>query len=212
MKLYGYWRSSASYRVRIALNLKGLAYEYEPVHLVKDGGQQHSEAYRKLNPARLVPTFIDGEVRLNQSLAIIEYLEECYPDTPILPSASADKAKARALAYDLACELQPVTNLRVLQYLTGELNCSDEQRSAWIANWVEKSFTAFEQRLTESAGDYCYGNSVTLADICLVPQVYNAQRFNLDLTAYPTLMAVHERLQALDAVQQARPENQADAQ
>ncbi|WP_417438324.1 maleylacetoacetate isomerase [Idiomarina sp.] len=212
MKLYGYWRSSASYRVRIALNLKGLAYEYEPVHLVKDGGQQHSEAYRKLNPARLVPTFIDGEVRLNQSLAIIEYLEECYPDTPLLPSAPTDKAKARALAYDLACELQPVTNLRVLQYLTGELNCSDEQRSAWIANWVEKSFTAFEQRLTEYAGDYCYGNSVTLADICLIPQVYNAQRFNLDLTSYPTLMAVHERLQALDAVQQARPENQADAQ
>lgn len=212
MKLYGYWRSSASYRVRIALNLKGLTYEYEPVHLVKDGGQQHSEAYRKLNPARLVPTFIDGDVRLNQSLAIIEYLEECYPDTPLLPSAPADKAKARALAYDLACELQPVTNLRVLQYLTGELNCSDEQRSAWIANWVEKSFTAFEQRLTEYAGDYCYGNSVTLADICLIPQVYNAQRFNLDLTSYPTLMAVHERLQALDAVQQARPENQADAQ
>ena len=212
MKLYGYWRSSASYRVRIALNLKGLAYEYEPVHLVKDGGQQHSEAYRKLNPARLVPTFIDGDVKLNQSLAIIEYLEECYPQNPLLPSAPADKARVRALAYDLACELQPVTNLRVLQYLTGELNCSDEQRSAWIANWVERSFTAFEQRLTEYAGDYCYGNSVTLADICLIPQVYNAQRFNLDLTAYPTLMAVHERLQALDAVQQARPENQADAQ
>lgn len=212
MKLYGYWRSSASYRVRTALNLKGLSYEYEPVHLVKDGGQQHSEAYRKLNPARLVPTFLDGDVKLNQSLAIIEYLEECYPETPLLPSAPADKARVRALAYDLACELQPVTNLRVLQYLTGELNCSDEQRSAWIANWVEKSFTAFEQRLTESAGDYCYGNSVTLADICLIPQVYNAQRFNLDLSSYPTLMAVHERLQALDAVQQARPENQADAQ
>lgn len=212
MKLYGYWRSSASYRVRIALNLKGLDYEYEPVHLVKDGGQQHSEAYRKLNPARLVPTFIDGDVRLNQSLAIIEYLEECYPDTPLLPSTPADKAKARALAYDLACELQPVTNLRVLQYLTGELNCSDEQRLAWITNWVERSFTAFEQRLTEYAGDYCYGNSVTLADICLIPQVYNAQRFNLDLTAYPILMAVHDRLQMLDAVQQARPENQADAQ
>ena len=212
MKLYGYWRSSASYRVRIALNLKGLAYEYEPVHLVKDGGQQHSEAYRKLNPARLVPTFLDGDVRLNQSLAIIEYLEECYPKKPLLPSAPADKARVRALAYDLACELQPVTNLRVLQYLTGELNCSDEQRSAWIANWVERSFTAFEQRLTEYAGDYCYGNSVTLADICLIPQVYNAQRFNLDLSSYPTLMAVHERLQALDAVQQARPENQADAQ
>lgn len=212
MKLYGYWRSSASYRVRTALNLKGLSYEYEPVHLVKDGGQQHSEAYRKLNPARLVPTFLDGDVKLNQSLAIIEYLEERYPDTPLLPSSPEDKARVRALAYDLACELQPVTNLRVLQYLTGELNCSDEQRSAWIANWVEKSFTAFEQRLTEYAGDYCYGNSVTLADICLIPQVYNAQRFNLDLSSYPTLMAVHERLQALDSVQKARPENQVDAQ
>jgi maleylacetoacetate isomerase/maleylpyruvate isomerase len=212
IKLYGYWRSSASYRVRIALNLKGLDYEYEPVHLVKDGGQQHSDAYRQLNPARLVPTLVDGDVTLNQSLAIMEYLDERYPTTPLLPSTPHDKARVRALAYDLACELQPITNLRVLQYVSGELNCTDEQRHNWIAYWVEKSFTAFEARLIESAGDYCYGNSVTLADICLIPQVYNAQRFKLDLSAYPTLMAVHDRLQTLAAVQHARPENQADAQ
>ena len=212
MKLYGYWRSSASFRVRLALYLKELEFEYHPVHLVKDGGEQHTPEYRKLNPAGLVPTFVDDEVTLNQSLAIIEYLDECYKQHPLLPSATVDKARARALAYDLACELQPVTNLRVLKYLTGELNCSDEQRNDWIHHWVHQSFTAFEQRLTETAGDYCYGDSVTLADICLLPQVYNAERFKVPLYNYPTLVAVHDRLQQLTAVQQARPENQPDAQ
>lgn len=212
MKLYGYWRSSASFRVRLALYLKELEFEYHPVHLVKDGGEQHTPEYRKLNPAGLVPTFVDDKVTLNQSLAIIEYLDERYEQHPLLPSATVDKARARALAYDLACELQPVTNLRVLKYLTGELNCSDEQRNDWIHHWVHQSFTAFEQRLTETAGDYCYGDSVTLADICLLPQVYNAERFKVPLDNYPTLTAVHDRLQELNAVQQARPENQPDAE
>lgn len=212
MKLYGYWRSSASFRVRLALYLKELEFEYHPVHLVKDGGEQHTPEYRKLNPAGLVPTFVDDEVTLNQSLAIIEYLDERYKQHPLLPSATVDKARVRALAYDLACELQPITNLRVLKYLTGELNCSDEQRNDWIHHWVHQSFTAFEQRLTETAGDYSYGDSVTLADICLLPQVYNAERFKVSLDNYPTLVAVHDRLQQLTAVQQARPENQPDAQ
>ncbi|RUO78126.1 maleylacetoacetate isomerase [Idiomarina seosinensis] len=212
MKLYGYWRSSASFRVRVALYLKGLPFDYSPVHLVKDGGEQHLPAYRKLNPAGLVPSLVDGDVTLNQSLAIIEYLDERYAQHPLLPAAAVDRAKVRALAYDLACELQPVTNLRVLQYLTGTLSCSDQQRNDWIHHWIEKSFTAFEQRLTETAGEYCYGDSVTLADVCLLPQVYNAQRFKVALDAYPTLMAVHDRLQRLTAVQQARPENQPDAQ
>ncbi|MGM0525550.1 MAG: maleylacetoacetate isomerase [Pseudomonadota bacterium] len=212
MKLYGYWRSSASFRVRVALYLKGLPFDYSPVHLVKDGGEQHLPAYRKLNPAGLVPSLVDGDVTLNQSLAIIEYLDDRYAQHPLLPAAAVDRAKVRALAYDLACELQPVTNLRVLQYLTGTLSCSDQQRNDWIHHWIEKSFTAFEQRLTETAGEYCYGDSVTLADVCLLPQVYNAQRFNVALDAYPTLMAVHDRLQQLTAVQQARPENQPDAQ
>ncbi|MGM0481437.1 MAG: maleylacetoacetate isomerase [Pseudomonadota bacterium] len=212
MKLYGYWRSSASFRARLALHLKHLEFDYCPVHLVKDGGQQHTPEYRQLNPAGLVPTLVDDDVTLNQSLAIIEYLDERYAQYPLLPSAATDRAKARALAYDLACELQPITNLRVLQYLTGTLNCSDDQRNAWIHHWITNSFTAFEQRLTETAGDYCYGDSVTLADVCLLPQVYNAQRFKVALDDYPTLVAVNERLQQLDAVQQARPENQPDAQ
>lgn len=212
MKLYGYWRSSASFRVRLALYFKGLEFDYIPVHLVKDGGEQHSAEYRKLNPAGLVPTFVDDDVVLNQSLAIIEYLDERYASNPLLPAATIDRAKVRALAYDLACELQPVTNLRVLKYLTGELNCTDDQRLEWLHHWIHTSFTAFEQRLNETAGDYCYGDSVTLADICLLPQVYNAQRFNVALDDYPTLQAVNDRLQQLDAVQQARPENQPDAQ
>ena len=212
MKLYGYWRSSASFRVRLALHIKQLDFEYHPVHLVKDGGEQHSAAYQRLNPSSLVPTFVDDEVTLNQSLAIIEYLDERYAQRPLLPAAALDRAKVRALAYDFACELQPVTNLRVLKYLTGELNCNDEQRLQWIHHWIHKSFTAFEQRLTETAGDYCYGDSVTLADICLLPQVYNAHRFDVALDNYPTLTAVNDRLQQLEAVQQARPENQPDAQ
>lgn len=212
MQLYGYWRSSASFRVRLALHLKQLPFDYKPVHLVKDGGQQHTPEYQQLNPAKLVPTLVDGEFRLNQSLAIIEYLNERYAQHPLLPDAIEDKAKVRMLAYDLACELQPVTNLRVLQYLSGTLQCSDHQRNEWIHHWVKTSFTAFEQRLTETAGVYCYGDSVTLADICLLPQVYNAQRFDVDLSAYPTLTAINDRLQQLPAVQQARPENQPDAQ
>lgn len=212
MKLYGYWRSSASFRVRLALYLKKLPFDYQSVHLIKDGGEQHTPEYKKLNPASLVPTFVDDDVTLNQSLAIIEYLDERYAQRPLLPSDPVDRAKARALAYDLACELQPITNLRVLQYLTGTLNCSDEQRNDWIHHWVHTAFTAFEQRLTETAGEYCYGDSVTLADICLLPQVYNAQRFKVPLDDYPTLTAVNDRLQQLQAVQQARPENQPDAQ
>jgi|TARA_B100001059_G_scaffold236747_2_gene289701 maleylacetoacetate isomerase/maleylpyruvate isomerase len=212
MELYGYWRSSASFRVRLGLAFKQCDYTYHPVHLVKDGGEQHSEAYRKLNPSELVPTLIDGDVKLNQSLAILEYLDDCYPDNPLLPAEHVAKAQVRALAYDLACELQPVTNLRVLQYLTGTLKCSDEQKVEWIHHWVTKSFTAFEQRLADYAGDYCFGNSVTLADICLLPQVYNAVRFNVPLDDYPNLLRVHSNLIKLDAVQQALPENQPDAQ
>ena len=139
-------------------------------------------------------------------------LDECYPENPLLPADRVAKAQVRALAYDLACELQPVTNLRVLQYLTGTLHCSDEQKVDWIHHWVSKSFNAFEQRLADYAGDYCFGNSVTLADICLLPQVYNAQRFNVPLEDYPNLQRVHSNLLKLDAVQQALPENQPDAQ
>ncbi|RUO81196.1 maleylacetoacetate isomerase [Idiomarina tyrosinivorans] len=212
MKLYGYWRSSASYRTRIALNLKGLGYDYEPVHLVKDGGQQKQPAYQQLNPAQLVPTLVDGDVVLNQSLAIIEYLNEEYPDPALLPTAAKDKALVRAMAYDVACELQPLTNLRVLQYLTGPLGLAEEQKIAWVKNWFATCFSGLEKRLQKHSGEYCFGDAVTLADVCLVPQMYNAERFQVDLSDYPLIATISQRLKALPAFAEAAPERQPDAQ
>ncbi|RUO25784.1 maleylacetoacetate isomerase [Aliidiomarina minuta] len=210
MQLYGYWRSSASYRVRIALHLKALDFEYKAVHLIKDGGEQKSADYGQLNPAQLVPTLVDGDLQLNQSLAIIEYLDSL-SGPRLLPEDAKQAAIVRMLAYDMACDLQPIVNLRILQYVSGTLEAGDEGRSAWIKHWVDKAFTAFESRLQTYAGTYCVGDQVTLADLCLVPQVYNAQRFGVDLTPYPTLMAVHDRLQQLPAFAKARPEAQPDA-
>jgi maleylacetoacetate isomerase len=212
MKLYGYWRSSAAYRVRIALNLKQLSFDNVPVHLVKDGGEQHSSAYKALNPAELVPTFTDGDVSLNQSLAIIEYLDEMYPEPALLPENAADKARVRALALDIACDIHPLNNLRVLQYLTGPLALNDSQKLEWITHWLHGGFSALEQRLLKSAGQFCLGDAVTLADLCLVPQVYNAQRFALDMTAYPVISRIHHNCQQLAAFALAAPEQQADAQ
>lgn len=212
MKLYGYWRSSASYRVRIALYLKGLSFQYIPVHLVRNGGEQQQAAYKHLNPAGLVPTFIDGELKLNQSLAIIEYLDARYPEPKLLPAEPEQAAFARMLALDIAAELQPLTNLRVLHYLTGKLQLDDKARTDWVQHWVTECFGAFEQRLAQCSGRYCVGEQVSLADICLVPQVYNAKRFQVDLTPYPQLMAIYERLEQLEAFQKARPEAQPDAQ
>ncbi|WP_341501490.1 maleylacetoacetate isomerase [Gallaecimonas sp. GXIMD4217] len=211
MKLYGYWRSSAAYRVRMALNLKGLVAEQLPVHLVRDGGEQHKAEYAALNPAELVPTLVDGDLVINQSLAIIEYLDERYPELPLLPRDPAERAQVRALALDIACDVHPLNNLRVLQYLAGELGVSDEQKSAWYHHWIQVGFAAFEKRLQETAGEYCFGNSITLADLCLVPQVYNAERFKVDLSPYPTLVAVYERLMLVEAISQAAPEAQPDA-
>lgn len=210
MKLYGYWRSSASYRVRIALHLKGLDFEYEPVHLVQDGGEQNTKAYAQLNPAHLVPTLVDGDLELNQSLAIIEYLDSL-AGPALVPADPRRAAIVRMLALDMACDLQPITNLRVLQYVSGTLGAGDDGRQAWIAHWVNKTFTAFEQRLEKHAGVYCVGDTLSLADLCLVPQVYNAQRFHVDLTPYPRIMQVHRHLQQLEAFQKAAPEQQRDA-
>ncbi len=212
MKLYGYWRSSAAYRVRIALNLKQLSFDNLPVHLVKNGGEQHSDSYKALNPAELVPTLVDGDLSLNQSLAIIEYLDEMYPVSALLPEDAAAKAKVRALALDIACDIHPLNNLRVLQYLTGPLALTEQQKQAWITHWLNTGFTALEQRLALCAGQYCFGDSVTLADICLVPQVYNAQRFALDLTPYPHIRAVYHNCMQLAAFALAAPEQQPDAQ
>jgi maleylacetoacetate isomerase len=212
MKLYGYWRSSAAYRVRIALNLKQLSFDNVPVHLVKEGGQQHSDAYKALNPAELVPTFTDGDVSLNQSLAIIEYLEEMYPEPALLPEDVAKKAQVRGLALDIACEIHPLNNLRVLQYLTGPLALNETQKLAWINHWLATGFAALEQRLARSAGPFCVGDTVTMADLCLVPQVYNALRFAHDMTAYPLISRIHHNCQQLAAFALAAPEQQPDAQ
>lgn len=212
MKLYGYWRSSAAYRVRIALNLKQLTFENLPVHLVKNGGEQHSSDYKTLNPAELVPVLVDDELSLNQSLAIIEYLDETYPQPVLLPADPAARAKVRALALDIACDMHPLNNLRVLQYLTGPLALTEQQKLNWINHWLNTGFSALEQRLKQSAGQFCFGDEVTLADICLVPQVYNAQRFALDMNAFPTVMAVHHNCLQLAAFALAAPEQQPDAQ
>lgn len=212
MKLYGYWRSSASYRTRIALHLKGLAFENIAVHLVRNGGEQKQADYKQLNPASLVPTLVDGDFKLNQSLAIIEYLDAQHPEFRLIPEDPKQAAIVRMLALDMAAELQPITNLRVLQYLTGTLNVPDNARLEWIHHWVNTAFSAFEQRLKQYAGRCCVGDTVSLADICLVPQVYNAKRFKVDLSPYPRLMAVYEHLESLEPFKKARPEVQPDAE
>lgn len=212
MKLYGYWRSSAAYRVRIALALKGVGYQSIPVHLVKNGGEQYQAVYQALNPAELVPTLVDEELTLNQSLAILEYLDARYPEPALLPADAARAAQVRALALDIACDIHPLNNLRVLQYLTGPLGLSEQQKTEWIHHWLATGFQALEQRLAETAGKFSIGDKVSLADLCLVPQVYNALRFQLDMSPYPVMMAIYQHCNQLDAFQQAAPEAQPDAQ
>lgn len=213
MKLYTYWRSSAAYRVRIALNLKGIEAELIPVHLVKDGGQQHAPDYTALNPQHLVPTFTDGDTVLTQSLAIVEYLDERQPEPALLPESAADRAWVRSLAQVIACDIHPIDNLRVLQYLAQELQVGDDAKKAWYRHWVIKGFDALEAMLAndERTGTFCYGARPGLADLCLVPQVYNARRFDIDLTPYPTIARIDAACQKLAAFKIAAPENQPDA-
>lgn len=211
MKLHGYWRSSAAYRVRIALNIKGLEAEHCPVHLINNGGEQHSSGYQLLNPAKLVPTLEYGELSLNQSLAIIQYLEDCYPASPLLPKDPVEKAAVIAFALDIACDIHPLNNLRVLHYLTGPLALSETQKLQWIQHWLAVGFSALEKRLQTTSGLYCFGDAVTLADLCLVPQVYNALRFQLDMTDYPLIHAIYQRCNTIEAFQRAAPERQVDA-
>ena len=215
MKLYGYWRSSAAYRVRIALNLKGISAEQLSVHLVRDGGEQHKAAYSALNPLELVPTLtLDDELdadALSQSLAIIEYLDEIHPQSPLLPASALERAHVRAMALTVACEIHPLNNLRVLQYLTQTLGVDEAAKNTWYHHWVASGFAALETLLIRHSGRYCFGDTVTLADLCLVPQVYNAQRFNVDLTPYPNIMRVWTECNQLEAFADAAPERQADA-
>ncbi|MFT5163836.1 MAG: maleylpyruvate isomerase [Alteromonadaceae bacterium] len=220
MKLYGYWRSTAAYRVRIALALKELAHDNVSVHLVKDGGEQFKEPYVALNPAKLVPTLVDElngeEVVINQSMAILEYLEDKQPDNyPLLPRDIVKKAQVRAMALDIGCDIHPLNNLRILKYLAGELGVADEQKSQWYAHWIQTGFAAIEAKLTpndgQSAGKYCFGDEVTMADVFLIPQLYNAHRFNIDISAFPRICQVEKNCNALPAFIAAAPESQRDA-
>lgn len=214
LKLYTYFRSSAAYRVRIALNLKNLGYEAIPVHLVKEGGQHLKAEYRRINPAGAVPALVDRDLSLSQSLAIIEYLDEAYPYPPLLPGDPAARARVRAIALDIACEIHPINNLRVLKYLTGQLGLSEEQKNAWYRHWVEVGLASVEARLVDHAltGRFCHGDQPTIADCCLVPQVFNARRFGCDLGHVPTVLRIDAECRTLPAFQAAAPENQPDAE
>lgn len=212
-QLYGYWRSSAAYRVRIALNLKGLEYEQVPVHLARDGGEQHRPQFHEISPQAQVPVLRHGARLIRQSLAIIEYLDELHPDPPLLPAVSRDRARVRALAMAVACDIHPLNNLRVVQYLERELGASPEQRTAWMQHWMALGLAGLEAQVADhpSTGDFCEGDTPTMADCCLVPQLYNARRYGLDLTPYPTLLRIDAACQTLAAFQDAAPEQQPDA-
>ncbi len=214
MKLYGYFRSSAAYRVRIALNLKGLEYEAVSVHLLKDGGQQRSESYKALNPTELVPTLVDGELALGQSMAILEYLEETHPEPALLPRDPAGRARVRAIAQTIACDIHPLNNLRVLQHLKRELKVDDDTKDAWYRHWVDVGLRGVEALLANhpATGRFCHGDQVTLADVLLVPQVYNARRFDCDLSGMPTITRIVEACASLDGFQRAEPARQPDAE
>ena len=211
MILHNYFRSSASYRVRIALELKGLAYEYIAVHIAR--GDHKKEPYAALSADQLVPMLeVDGE-KLSQSMAIIEYLDEKYPATALLPADAIGRAKVRAMAQSIACEIHPVNNLRILKYLVRDLQADDEAKNAWYRHWCSEGLQAFEKQLAQMPRSiYCYGDTPTLADCCLAPQIFNAQRFNVDLTGLPRTMAAYEACMALPAFQKAQPSGCPDAE
>ena len=214
IRLYSYWRSSAAYRVRIALNLKGLRYDYLAVNLAAEGGQQHAAEFHNLNPQELVPVLVDGERIIRQSIAIMEYIEEAYEGAAkLLPTAVRDRARVRCLAQIVACDIHPLGNLRVLQYLEREFNTPQVERERWAQHWIREGFAAFERLLAESpsTGQFCEGDEPTMADVCLVPQVYNARRWSVDMGAFPTIVRIDAECAKLPAFANARPENQPDA-
>jgi maleylacetoacetate isomerase len=213
MKLYSFFRSSAAYRVRIALAWKGLDYEYVAKHLRRGGGEHLQPDYRAIHPQALVPALDDGGIVIPQSLAIIEYLEEAYPDRPrLLPRAPAARAIVRAMSQAIACDIHPLNNLRVLNYLKSQMGQSEEATNGWYRHWIAEGFTALEQSIRKHTGDgrHCFAADVTIADVCLVPQVYNARRFQVDLSPYPSLEAASTHLERVPAFAAARPEGQPD--
>jgi maleylacetoacetate isomerase/maleylpyruvate isomerase len=214
MKLYTYFRSSAAYRVRIALNLKGLAYDMVPVHLLKDGGQQHSASYRTRSPLGTVPCLeTDEGDNLTQSLAIIEYLEETSPEKPLLPVRPEGRARVRSIAQTISCDIHPINNLRVLNFLTKQFEISAEDKAQWYRHWVNEGLLAVEKMLADDSrtGRFCHGDIPGLADCCLVPQVFNAQRFNCSLEQMPTIRRIYQACEELAPFQAASPLNQPDA-
>jgi maleylacetoacetate isomerase/maleylpyruvate isomerase len=209
MELFNYFRSSASYRVRIALALKGLPYDYKAVHLQKN--EQTSESYGAVSAARLVPLLRDGDDYVHQSIAIIEYLDETYPEPPLLPSEPLARAQARALALDIACEIHPLNNLRVLRYLVNSLGVTEDNKDRWYRHWVETGLETVERQLAGAPATYCVGEQPGLADCVLVPQIFNAQRFNCRLDHVPNVMRVFDACMALEAFETTRPERCPDA-
>jgi maleylacetoacetate isomerase len=209
MRLHDYWRSSAAYRVRIALNVKGLEAEQISVDL-RASGQQAAD-YLAINPQGLVPFFEDGELGISQSLAIIEYLEEVYPNNPVLPKDPVDRARVRAIAQIIACDIHPLNNLRVLQFLEREFKASQKKRAIWYYQWLTSGFEAVEAMVKDLPGKFCLGDEPTLADICLVPQVYNAKRYEFDLRVFPTIRMISDHCQEIEAFAKAAPQHQPDA-
>ena len=210
MKLYTYFRSSAAFRVRIALNLKGIGYEPVFVHLAK--GEHRAPEYARVNPQALLPTLLlDDGTRLNQSLAIIEYLDDEFPQTPLLPKDALGKARVRSLSYLVAAEIHPLNNLRVLQHLKRALGQSQEQIDNWYRYWIADGLAKLEAELNPK-NKFCYGDTPTMADCCLVPQIFNARRYNSDLSPYPTTMRVFEQCMKLDSFDRAQPSKQPDAE
>lgn len=217
LRLYTYFRSSAAFRVRIALNLKGLDYEAVPVHLLRGGGEQHNAGFREKSPLGNVPVLEVDDTALTQSLAIIEYLEETHPQPALLPVAPLERARVRAIAQSIACDIHPLANLRVLGYLRDQLNVDQAARDAWYRHWVNVGLAGVERMLASAThqgntGDFCHGNNPTLADCCLVPQVFNARRLSVDLSAMPQINRIVAHCETLPAFQRAAPAAQGDAE
>ena len=216
IRLYSYWRSSAAYRVRIALNLKGLAYDYQPVHLVANGGEQRSDSFGQLNPQKMVPVLIDGERVVRQSMAIIEYLADVYHGSGyvLMPANTRERARVRGIAQVVGCDIHPLNNLRVLDYLQTEFSADAAQKEAWMRHWMTEGFVALEELLgsNPSTGEFCEGDEPTMADCCLIPQVYNALRYGMELSAWPTVTRIYQRCLEMPEFDRAQPEHQPDAQ